>query len=117
MFFSLPSLAMHAAPCLKRALQRGMAYDEVRRSYRTLYGKKGWCYLTKHCRNPQQAQVELKALLKKDNQEKCSLENIRPRPAAAIIPCDNRLMATALLLRLFADTPPGDDSSYEDEDD
>lgn len=108
---------MHAAPCAKRAHERGIAYDDITRSYRTLYGKKGWCYITKHCRNPHKALGELKSLEAQDQQEKSRLEALRPRPAAAIIPCDNRLMATALLLRLFADTIPGDNDSYEDEDD
>jgi hypothetical protein len=103
--------------CQASAIKNGISFCDVQSAYKVLY-KEEWMHMcTEHCQRPQQANSDLQALKTTITQEKNILELIRPRPAAQIIPCDNKLMAVALLLRIFPGCDDGESSSYEDEDD
>ena len=99
------------------AESRGMDACDIKFAYRTLYGKKWWWYLTTHFRHPEQARIDTKQKSQILCQEKERLELMRPRPAQALIPCDNQINACALLLRLYGRLPTQDPDRYEDEDD
>lgn len=117
LFISLSSWAMSSDDGFTIARSQGFDPQDIQTAYKNLYGNKWWCFLVKHFRYPSQAIVDLRSKNSRLNEEKAHLESIRPRPAAQLIPCDNQLLACALLLDFFSRLPGEECDTYEDEDD